>query len=109
MALGSISDLSLLINNSLSYFDLKKYFTLICGAVPGERSTKEEVLSHLLSQLDHSDDMVMVGDTIYDVRGANFHNIPCIAVAWGYGIVQDMAAAGALIAESTEQLHTLLK
>ena len=93
----------------LQYFDLKKYFTLICGAVPGDRSTKEEVLSHLLSQLDRSDDMVMVGDTIYDVRGANFHNIPCIAVAWGYVIVQDMAAAGALIAESTEQLHTLLK
>lgn len=95
--------------NILQHFDLKKYFTLICGAVPGGRSSKEEVLSHLLSQLDQIEDAVMVGDTIYDVKGANFHRIPCIAVAWGYGIVEDMAAAGAKIAISTEQLYNLLK
>ena len=93
----------------LQYFDLKQYFSIICGAVPGGRSTKEEVIAHLLTQLDTRENLVMVGDTIYDVKGATFHNIPCIAVAWGYGEVENMKAAGAVIAETAEELYELLK
>jgi phosphoglycolate phosphatase len=93
----------------LQYFDLKQYFTIICGAVPGGRSTKEEVIAHLLTQLDTRENLVMVGDTIYDVKGAAFHNIPCIAVAWGYGEIENMKAAGAVIAKTAEELYGLLK
>ena len=93
----------------LQYFDLKQYFSIICGAVPGGRSTKEEVIAHLLTQLDTRENLVMVGDTIYDVKGATFHNIPCIAVAWGYGEIENMKAAGAVIAETAEELYELLK
>lgn len=93
----------------LQYFELKQYFTIICGAVPGGRSTKEEVIAHLLTQLDTRENLVMVGDTIYDVKGAAFHSFPCIAVAWGYGEVENMKAAGARIAETAEELYELLK
>ena len=93
----------------LQYFELKQYFTIICGAVPGGRSTKEEVIAHLLTQLDTRENLVMVGDTIYDVKGATFHHIPCIAVAWGYGEVENMKAAGAVIAKTAEELYELLK
>ena len=93
----------------LQYFDLKQYFSIICGAVPGGRSTKEEVIAHLLTQLDTRENLVMVGDTIYDVKGAAFHQIPCIAVAWGYGEVENMKDAGAVIAETAEELYELLK
>jgi phosphoglycolate phosphatase len=93
----------------LQYFDLKQYFSIICGAVPGGRSTKEEVIAHLLTQLNSKEDLIMVGDTIYDVKGAAFHNIPCIGVSWGYGDVADMKAAGAVIAETAEELYDLLK
>lgn len=93
----------------LQYFHLKQYFSIICGAFPGGRSTKEEVIAHLLTQLDTRENLVMVGDTIYDVKGATFHNIPCIAVAWGYGVVADMEAAGAIIAKTAEELYELLK
>ena len=93
----------------LQYFDLKQYFTIICGAVPGGRNTKEEVIAHLLTRLDTRENLVMVGDTIYDVKGAAFHQIPCIAVAWGYGEVENMKAAGAVIAKTAEELYELLK
>lgn len=92
----------------LQYFDLKQYFTIICGAVPSGRSTKEEVIAHLLTQLNTMENLVMVGDTIYDVKGAAFHHIPCIAVTWGYGIVEDMRHAGARIADTSNQLYELL-
>ena len=93
----------------LQYFDLKQYFTIICGAVPGGRSTKEEVIEHLLTQLSSRENLIMVGDTIYDVKGAAFHNISCIAVSWGYGVAEDMATAGAMIANTTNELYELLR
>ena len=95
--------------NILKHFALLQFFTIVCGAIPGGRSTKEEVIEHLLSQLSSKEDLIMVGDTIYDVKGAAFHKIPCIAVSWGYGVVGEMAAAGATIVNTTNELHELLK
>lgn len=93
----------------LQYFGLLQYFSIVCGAVPGGRSTKEQVIEHLLSQLENTENLVMVGDTIYDVKGAAYHNIPCIAVSWGYGIIEDVTAAGATIVNTTDELYQLLQ
>ena len=94
----------------LEYFDLAQYFTIICGAVSdGDRHTKEAVIEHLLSIMEDRNDLVMIGDTIYDVNGANYHQIPCIGVTWGYGVIEDMRSAGATIADSTDALYQLLK
>lgn len=96
--------------NILKHFDLDGYFTLICGAASdGERSTKEAVIEYLLGQLDSREGLVMVGDTIYDVKGAAHHGIPCIAVTWGYGVAEDMENAGARLASSMEELYHLVK
>jgi tRNA threonylcarbamoyladenosine biosynthesis protein TsaB len=66
----------------LEYFDLAKYFDIICGASTDfSRNTKEAVIAHLLSQCDAKSNAVMVGDTAYDVIGAKAHNIPCIGVS----------------------------
>lgn len=92
----------------LQYFGLLQYFSIVCGAVPGGRSTKEQVIEHLLSRLENTENLVMVGDTIYDVKGAAYHNIPCIAVRWGYGVAEDMTAAGATLVGSAEELHQML-
>lgn len=95
--------------NILTHFDLAKYFTIICGAVSDHnRSTKEQVIEHLLSLLDSKKDLVMVGDTIYDVKGAAYHGIPCVAVTWGYGIVDEMQKAGATIVSTMEELYSTL-
>lgn len=96
--------------NILRYFELNAYFNIICGAVSdANRSTKEAVIEHLLTLLESKDDIVMVGDTIYDVKGAAYHGIPTVGVSWGYGIVDDMKAAGAKIANSMDELYMLLK
>jgi phosphoglycolate phosphatase len=92
-------------------FELSKYFHRICGAsLDRSRSTKEDVIAYLLAQNGGAEDMVMVGDTVFDVLGAAAHGIPTIGVSWGYGSVEEMVAAGAkAIAHTMDELLALLK
>lgn len=94
----------------LEHFDLAKYFDRICGAsMDLSRNSKEAVIAYLLEQNGKAGNMVMVGDTKFDVIGAKAHGIPTIGVSWGYGEVSDMVSAGAdHIAHTTEQLLELL-
>ncbi len=91
-------------------FELAQYFDRICGAsFDRSRSKKEEVIAYLLEETDHPENMVMVGDTAFDVVGAAEHGIPTIGVSWGYGTVEDMKKAGAIaIAHTTQELLDLL-
>ena len=100
-----------LANTVLNHFDLAKYFTCVCGATMDEsRVTKEDVIAYLLSQYGDKANMVMVGDTHFDILGAAFHGIPAIGVSWGYGSVEQMQAAGAAaIADTPEELLRLLE
>lgn len=94
----------------LDHFDLTKYFTMVCGATfDRSRSNKSDVIAYLLAQNGNADNMVMVGDTHFDILGAAAHGIPAIGVSWGYGEVRLMEEAGAkAIAHSVEELHALL-
>ena len=100
-----------LANDVLEHFDLARYFELICGAtLDGSRIHKADVITYLLEQSSGVENIVMVGDTAYDVIGAAAHQIPCIGVSWGYGLVKDMVEAGAIaIAQTPEELLQLLK
>lgn len=99
-----------LANEVLNHFDLAKYFEKICGAtMDGSRSHKADVIRYLLAQVSGVENIVMVGDTAYDVIGAAEHQIPCIGVSWGYGLVEDMMNAGAIkIAHSPEELAQMI-
>ncbi len=94
----------------LEHFGLAKYFDLICGAtLDGSRSKKADIITYLLQKAGGAENAVMVGDTAYDVIGAKAHGMPAIGVAWGYGKVADMEAAGAAaIANTVEELFQLL-
>lgn len=94
----------------MEHFDLAKYFDKICGATfDRSRSSKEAVIAFLLEQNGRADNMVMVGDTHFDVIGAAAHGIPTIGVAWGYGEVKKMQQAGAAaIAQTPQELLELL-
>ena len=99
-----------LANEVLNHFDLAKYFEKISGAtMDGSRSHKADVIRYLLAQVSGVENIVMVGDTAYDVIGAAEHQIPCIGVSWGYGLVEDMLNAGAVkIAHSPEELAQMI-
>jgi phosphoglycolate phosphatase len=94
----------------LDHFDLSKYFTRICGASTDfSRSTKDQVIAYLLELNGKTENAIMVGDTAFDVLGAKAHGIPTVGVAWGYGEVADMEAAGAAaIVNSVDELYKFL-
>ena len=95
----------------LAKFQLTDYFEKICGAtMDGSRVNKEDVITYLLNQVQDVENVIMVGDTKYDVIGAKHHSIDTIGVSWGYGTVAEMEQAGAIaIAYDMEQLQTLLE
>ena len=95
----------------LEHFKLAHYFDRICGAASDtSRETKAKVIQYLLDQIHPvPGKLVMVGDTIFDIEGANELNLPSIGVSWGYGVVQDMVSAGAIgIANTMEELYHLI-
>ena len=94
----------------LEHFDLAKYFDRICGAtLDTSRSSKEDVIAYLLELSGKAEDIVMVGDTKFDVIGSRAHGIPCIGVSWGYGTVEELRLAGAAsVAYTMDELLTLL-
>ena len=94
----------------LEHFGLAKYFTRICGAsFDQSRSSKDAVIAYLLEETGEAANMIMVGDTKFDILGAKVHGIPAIGVSWGYGEVKDMVDAGAVsIANTTGELLEML-
>lgn len=94
----------------LDKFHLSGYFDRIFGAsLDGSRDTKDTVIAYLLEQLGPRENIIMVGDTSYDVLGAAVHGIKTIGVAWGYGKIEDMNNAGAIaIADSPAILFDML-
>ena len=107
MATSKPEDMSIEI---LDKFGLSPYFEKICGATrDGVRSEKAEVIAYLLESIPAFSKAIMVGDTKYDVIGANKHGIPTVGVSWGYGLREDMEAAGAAaIANTMDELYTIL-
>ena len=94
----------------LEHFGLAHYFDRICGAsLDTSRSTKEAVIAYLLNECGAQENAIMVGDTDFDVIGANAHGIPTIGVSWGYGTVESMEKAGAAaIVHTMDELYTAL-
>lgn len=94
----------------LEHFNLAHYFKKICGASSDlSRNTKGAVIEYLLQECGTQEQVIMVGDTAYDVIGASAHGIPTIGVSWGYGLIEDMKSAGAVaIATTMDELYDLL-
>lgn len=96
----------------LKYFDIYSYFELIVGSnLDGTRSTKSEVIEYALSKLEgvKNEDIVMVGDRSYDIKGAAINKIDSIAVTYGFGSQEEIRYAKPnYIVDSVEELKNLL-
>lgn len=94
----------------LNKFELAGFFEQIVGAImDGSRVHKADVIAYLLSLIGTPDNILMVGDTEFDVIGAAAHGISTVGVSWGYGKVEAMRQAGAIaIANTMEELLNII-
>jgi phosphoglycolate phosphatase len=94
------------------HFDFLHLFDVLGTASnDGSRSTKADVITYALAELELVDAdltrVVLVGDRIHDIEGAREHGIEVVLVKWGSGDESEWAQADA-VAENTAQLAQLL-
>lgn len=93
----------------LNHFGIDDYFKVIVGSeLDGERVHKKDVLEEAIRRLkmeSHRDQIVLVGDTKYDVEGAREAGIQCIGVTYGYGDQDELEASNPIyLAESVSDV-----
>lgn len=96
----------------LSHFGITDLFDEIYGCeLDGTRSEKADVLAYCLEQQGlKSGEVILVGDRLYDVNGAQKLSMECVGILYGYGTREELEAAGATyICDNTDELYTLLR
>lgn len=99
-------------HNKLSHF----FDTVRGSSLEGELYPKEQTIGEALNDFKINSynsgakaATVMIGDTIYDIKGAQFHQIPSIAVNYGFGKKQDLLDSKPThFVETVKELHRLL-
>lgn len=95
----------------LEKYDVLKYFDLIVGSeLDGNRSNKVEVIRFVLDKLPaKTDDVLMVGDRVFDIEGAKDCKIDSLAVTYGFGSLSEILRAKPdYIVNSVEELRLFL-
>jgi phosphoglycolate phosphatase len=78
----------------LRHFQLDKYFQLVVGSnMDGTRVLKSEVIETSLQPFGREIKALMVGDRCHDIEGAHSNGIDSVAVAYGYGSVEELQQA----------------
>lgn len=83
-------------HNILAQHDLEKYFDFIGGSLTdGSRVTKIQVLDYVLktNRIKNLQEVLMIGDTKFDMLGAKHFNLASLAVTYGYGTEEELLAA----------------
>lgn len=97
----------------LEDFGVLELFDDVVGAtMDGRIRSKEDVLMEVFRRWSHfgKNEICLVGDSIFDVEGANLVGIPCVGVSYGFGDVEEMRKEGAVaIIDNLVELPEVLK
>ena len=92
----------------LTYFGINHFFEDIVGSnMDLTRVRKQEIIEYILNQqyLTSKEDILMVGDTHFDIEGANACGIDSLYVGYGYGDLKEVMSHKPLYRlEKTEEL-----
>ncbi len=98
----------------LERFSLSEYFDFSEGAsFDTSREKKADVLKYALDSIGLNeadyDGVILVGDTKFDIIGANEIGVDSVGVLWGYGEEEELRSLGAsYIAENMDALGKIL-
>ena len=80
----------------VEHFGIGSYFVAVFGSeLDGTRVNKTELLRWALPQHSRGSATVMVGDRSHDVEGGLNNGMDTLGVSYGYGSIDELAAAGA--------------
>ncbi|MBQ8603758.1 MAG: HAD hydrolase-like protein [Oscillospiraceae bacterium] len=82
------------VDTILEHFDLKKYFDFVGGAtMDGRISKKEDVINEVLRETGfRPEEVLMVGDRMYDLTGAAEFGMDAVGVLYGFGSREELSA-----------------
>ncbi len=94
----------------IEHFGMGDFIHNVYGSeLDGTRGTKTDLLRFALEKNPGAERHIMIGDRKHDLIGAVANDMTPIGVAWGYGSVEELSAAGATaIAEHPGELPALL-
>lgn len=103
----------------LDFSGISPYFDVICGAnLDGSRSDKVELINEVLKQVSFTynncdsvdkNNVFMIGDRFYDIKGAIATGVRSIGVTYGFGSREELQEAGAeFIADSAGEIADIL-
>lgn len=90
----------------MKYFKVDVLMDDLCGAGSDtERNTKSAVIDYILEKHNITDksEVLMLGDTRFDVEGANLSGIKTMGVLWGFGSRESLEKEGAAYIVSTPE------
>ena len=95
----------------MEHLGLTSVFDVVAGATPDPSSNKATVIREALTRLEalgaDISHPVIVGDSIWDVRGAQEAGIPVVGVGWGYATEDGLDDADA-VCETVEDLRAFI-
>ena len=94
-----------MVEKLLEHSGLRKYFARVCAPDYARRGSDK---AKLVRAACADENIVMVGDTHFDIDGAHGAGIKALGVTYGYGKVETLFAADAL-ARSPKEIPALVK
>ena len=80
----------------IEHFGMGDFIHNVYGSeLDGTRATKTDLLRFALDKNPGADRHVMIGDRKHDLVGAVANGMTPVGVAWGYGSIEELNAAGA--------------
>jgi phosphoglycolate phosphatase len=96
----------------MEHFEFDKYIIQLNGAdYSGKKGTKSTIITNLLEmqQLTPSEKIVMIGDTVFDIKGGKENGLATIAVNYGFGKEEDLINSDPdYFVEDVEELYEIL-
>lgn len=80
----------------VEHFGMGDYIHNVYGSeLDGTRATKSELLKFAVDRNPGAATRIMIGDRRHDLVGAIANDLHAVGVAWGYGSLEELDAAGA--------------
>jgi len=96
----------------IEYFEFDKYIIQLKGAdYSGKKASKSDIIFNVLAdnQINPAKETIMVGDTVFDIKGGKENGLSTLAVNYGFGKEIELRKANPdFWAECVDEIYTIL-